>query len=89
MTESLRDQMAALANERGEIDAGPNTRALLEQAESEGLVSRIPGRLNMRPPTHPAAIEVSGVSLPCIGGMWDVYRVTPSSPSDTDRKADG
>ncbi len=75
MTDTLLQQVIELANERGEIDSGPNVRALLEEAEAQGLVSRIPDRIAMRPPKKPSAVKILGQTVPIIGGMYDVYRL--------------
>ncbi len=75
MTDTLLHQVVDLANERGEIDSGPNVRTLLEEAETEGLVSRIPGRIAMRLPENPGAVQILGQTIPIVGAWYSVYRL--------------
>ena len=71
--QAMRREALRLADENGKIDAGPNTRAFLEEAALAGVVRRT-GAMHMRsvPETHR---DTAIGRLPVIGALWDQYEL--------------
>lgn len=71
-------ELRGLADERGRIGAGPNTRAMLEAAADLRLVRRT-GAMRMHKTTvAPVELKIAGmapVSLPVLGALYDEYEL--------------
>lgn len=71
--QNMISEAEALADERGLIAAGPNTRTFLEEAANHGVVCRtgamierqVPGD-TVQPPLGPMTVA---------GSLWDQYRL--------------
>ena len=77
---ALLDEVLVLANERHEIDSGPNIRGLLEAAEEAGFVEIIPGRIKIRDPQNEGeSVNLLGKTIPITRECWSVYRLTDNA----------
>ncbi len=73
LEDAIRAEIEALVDERGKVLAGPNTRALLEEATERGIARRT-GAMGSRPASR-ENVETPFGRMRVEGSLWDQYEL--------------